>query len=75
MDPQRLKDLENLVALAKGLGVHDVVYSVAKITQRRKRKLSATMQAMRDVYAEYVLWIYSHAAGLLGPLKQRRKMP
>ncbi|MGB2985775.1 MAG: hypothetical protein WBE26_07810 [Phycisphaerae bacterium] len=49
-EPQTLDDLENLVALAKELNVRHVVYSPAKITQPRGRKMSETMQAMRRVY-------------------------
>ena len=39
---------------AKELGVRHVVYSPAKITQPRGRKLSATMQAMRQAYQALV---------------------
>jgi DNA repair photolyase len=49
-EPQTIDDLENLVSLAKELKVRHVVYSCAKITQPRWRKLSATMQALREVY-------------------------
>ena len=50
MEPQTLDDLEHLVALAKELNVRHVVYSAAKITQPRGRKLSGTMRAMREFY-------------------------
>ena len=50
MEPQTLDDLEQLAALANELDVRHVVYSVAKITQPRGRKLSDMMQAMREFY-------------------------
>ena len=49
-EAQALEDLENLVALARELRVRHVVYSPAKITQPRGRKVNTTMQAMREVY-------------------------
>jgi DNA repair photolyase len=54
VEPQTIDDLDKLVALAKELGVRHVVYSPAKITQPRGRKLSATMQAMRQAYKAIV---------------------
>jgi DNA repair photolyase len=48
-EPQTLDDLNRLVALAKELKVRHVVYSPAKITKPRRR-LGATMQALKRVY-------------------------
>ncbi len=48
--PQTLDDLEQLVALAKEMSVHHVVYSPAKIVQPRMRPISPVMQRMRTVY-------------------------
>ncbi len=50
VEPQTLDDLEHLVTLAKELNVRHVVYSAAKITQPRGRKLSETMRAVREFY-------------------------
>ena len=49
-EPQTLDDLDHLVALAKELKVRHVVYSPAKITRPRGRKMSPTMQAMKCAY-------------------------
>jgi DNA repair photolyase len=50
IEPQSRDDLEQLVALAKGLSVRHVVFSAAKITKPRGQKLSGTMLAVRDIY-------------------------
>jgi DNA repair photolyase len=50
IEPQTLDDLDQLVGLARELRVRHVVYSPAKITQPRGRKLSGTMRALRDFY-------------------------
>jgi len=50
VEPQSLDDIDNLVGFAKAVGALHVVYSAAKIVQPRGRKLSPTMQAMRQVY-------------------------
>ena len=49
-EPQTPDDLRHLLGLAKELDVRHVVYSAAKLTQPRGRKLSGTMRAMRDFY-------------------------
>ena len=51
-EPQTLEDIESLVDLAKEIQAMHVVYSVAKITQPRGRKLSPIMTAMRSVYEQ-----------------------
>ncbi|MBN2561553.1 MAG: hypothetical protein JXQ75_11545 [Phycisphaerae bacterium] len=53
LEPQTPDDLEHLVGLAEELQVRHVVYSPAKITQPRGRKLSGTMRAMREFYRAY----------------------
>jgi len=50
VEPQTLDDLEQLVLLARRLGVQHVVYSPAKIVQPRLRPLSPVMQSLRTLY-------------------------
>jgi DNA repair photolyase len=50
VEAQTLEDLDNLVALARDLGVRHVVWSVAKIVKPRGRPLSPTVAALRPAY-------------------------
>jgi len=49
-EAQSLSDLEQLVAFAAEVGVMQIVYSVAKITQPRFKPLSQTMQKLKQAY-------------------------
>ncbi len=49
-EAQTLEDLQSLVAFAAQCGVRHVVYSPVKIVQPRRRRLGATMAALRSVY-------------------------
>ncbi len=49
-EAQTIGDLENLVGFAKEVGARHVVYSPAKITQPRGRKMSESMLAMKSAY-------------------------
>lgn len=49
-EAQTLDDLQSLVAFAAQCGVRHVVYSPVKIVQPRRRRLGATMVALRSVY-------------------------
>lgn len=51
-EAQTIEDLENLVTLAREVEARHVVYSAAKITQPRGRKLPHVMVAMREAYRE-----------------------
>lgn len=52
-EAQTIEDLECLVSFAREMDVRHVVYSPAKITQPRGRKLSDTMRAMRTAYEHF----------------------
>lgn len=51
VEAQTLDDLEHLVAFAREVDVHHIVYSPAKVVKPRGSSLSPTMAAMRDLYA------------------------
>ena len=53
-EAQTISDLEHLVSFAREMDVQHVVYSPAKITQPRGRKLSDTMRVMRTAYEHFV---------------------
>lgn len=50
LEAQTLEDLESLVTFGKQCEVRHVVYSPLKIVQPRRRRLGATMAALRSVY-------------------------
>jgi len=49
-EAQTISDLEHLVEFAHEVDVRHVVYSPVKVVQPRRRQLSTTMAAMRDLY-------------------------
>jgi DNA repair photolyase len=49
-EAQTSKDLDYLVALAADVGARHVVYSVMKVVQPMRRRLSGPMASFRDVY-------------------------
>jgi len=48
-----LEDLDNLISFAKEVDVKHIVYSAAKITQPRYRKLSKIMATLKKLYQVY----------------------
>jgi DNA repair photolyase len=49
-DVQSMSDLEGLVAFGHEVGIHGIIYSVAKITRLRQGGLSPVMEQMKRVY-------------------------
>jgi DNA repair photolyase len=52
-DVQSMSDLEGLVRFGHEVGIHGIIYSVAKITRPQQGGLSPVMQRMKQVYQHF----------------------
>lgn len=52
-DVQSMSDLEGLVTFGHEVGIHGIIYSVAKITRPQQGGLSPVMQRMKQVYQHF----------------------